>query len=95
MIEWQHVEGGRARTVTLKDNSTAWVLVNEEDGNAQFYAEAESPADLTTSPATGGLPDLMDQLNALDIIAGAIQITPIGFCAVMVSLINLWTSGWI
>lgn len=68
MIEWRDVEGGRARSVTLKDDSTMWVLVSGEDGHTQFYADAEGPGDLASAPATGGLPDVMDQLYALDFI---------------------------
>jgi len=68
MIEWHDVEGGRARSVSLRDDSTTWVLVSGTDGHAQFYAGARGVGDLASASATGGLPDVMDQLYALDFI---------------------------
>lgn len=67
MLEWQAVEGGRARSVRLLDDEAVWVRVGDE-GTVHFFTEVHGLEELVPATPAGDLNAFLDRLTALDTI---------------------------
>ncbi len=67
MLEWQAVDGGRGRAVTLADAENVWVRVSE-DGTVHFFAGIKTAEEIGTTTPTGDLSTFLERLRVVDAI---------------------------
>ena len=67
MLEWQAVDGGRGRAVTLTDAEPVWVRVSEE-GTVHFFTGIQTAEDIGTTTPTGDLAAFLERLRVVDAI---------------------------
>lgn len=67
MLEWQDVNGGRARTLAFGDVEAGWVRV-ADDGTVHFFSGVSDPAELDDAVPVGDLAACIEQLSAVDAI---------------------------
>ena len=67
MLEWQEVDGGRARMLQFADNATGCVRV-ADDGTVHFFTEVDSVDAVADASPAGDLGAFIDRLTAVDTI---------------------------
>lgn len=67
MLDWQAVDSGRARAVTLIGDEKVIVRVGE-DGTVHFFEGLETAEEMAAAAPAGGMSAYLERLHALDAI---------------------------